>query len=307
MLNRHHLLITALLTGLGTTTAIAGDRDDACCTVPVTTNVDAYDIAFQRNIGTSTAGVGDLQNGYVLDVTKGNLQCASCNVSNGFMTDFQIEDAKRFDQENRAYNYQAGTGASTASITQTMGSNLAVIGQGPSAQDAISNISQIHNNGEASKALITDNTTNSVGNIIQESSSKAMAKITLLEGSDNIVQTQQNQTDRSIVDITVSGSGNEIYSNQTGSENVTLVQMQGDMNQIQVNQEGDRNIALVESIDDMQADNSYIFVNQFGTNNQGYTRVAGDNNMVMAFQEADNDYFCSTQLTDNNQFNLQQR
>ena len=313
MMTRKTLILTALLSTLTAGAAMADERSSlwyptvSADAMSVPSSESAYNLAYNSNTGVKETFVGDAENGYAVQETQGSLQCTSCNVDNGFTTDFQVEDQKRFDQENRAYNYQAGRGNSQSTVNQQNGRNLAIIGQGPRSENAISRIDQVNNFGDESKAMITDHTSGSVATILQDSSSGAVAKVNLENGEANVVVLEQIEAHNSLVNVNVKGSTNNISGKQTGDSNVMVVDMEGDNNDIRLDQAGDDNILMVETIEGREANNSLVMISQMGNNNQGFARIAGDNNSVMALQQGDNDYFCSTQVSNNNSFNLTQR
>ena len=313
MMSRKTLILATLLSSFAAGSAIADDRSTADSPWYPTISADAtpadsaFGLAYNSNTGVKETYVGDFENGYAVQETQGSLQCASCNVDNGFTTDFQIEDQKRFDQENRAYNYQAGRGSSQSTVNQQNGRNLAIIGQGPRSQDAISRIEQVNNFGDESKAMITDHTSGSVANITQDTSEAVVAKVNMEQGEANRVNINQIEASNSLVNIDLKGSTNNISGNQTGDSNVMVVDMQGNDNDIRLDQAGDENIVMVETIEGREANSSLVMIGQYGNNNQGFTRIGGDNNSVMALQQGNNDYFCSTQVSNNNSFSLTQR
>jgi len=325
MMNRKTLLIAALMTSFTATSAFAdGDRggDNPWVAVTPTTDdspwyptisadatpaVSAFELAYTEDRRTRNVMVGDHENGYEVQTTYGSLQCASCNVREGFETDFQVEDQKRFDQENRAYNYQAGLGVSTVGIAQTEGRNLAIAAQGPRSKDSKIDIKQLFNYGDESKAMVIDHSEGSIATIEQNSSENVVAKIEYSDGADNQSSIAQIKAIDSVANIKMNGDSNHVAMTQTGEKNIAVVEMEGSMNNVDIKQIGDENIALVESIRGREADASHVLIDQFGNNNQGYTRIGGINNLVMAKQLGNNDYFCSTQVSDNNQFYLTQR
>jgi len=314
MITRKTLIVSALLSSFAAGAAMADERSSAAdspwyptISADATPADSAYGLAYNSNTSVKNTYVGDFENGYAVQETQGSLQCASCNVDNGFTTDFQIEDQKRFDQENRAYNYQGGQGVSFSTVQQENGRNLAIIGQGPRSVNAKSAIRQMNNVGDESKAMITDHTSGSEANILQDESEAVVAKINMENGEANRVNVSQNLAKDSLVNIDINGSMNMVNANQKGENNVAVVDLEGDMNTINLTQDGNENIAMVESIEGRTANATNVLIGQYGNNNQGYARVAGNLNTVHALQQGNNDYFCSTQISDANTFQLTQR